>query len=64
LLVGIERVAENAHFASDVVGAAGFAVLTTSLLHRLMRNWMRPPQLRGFEVIVDAPTKESSNVAP
>jgi membrane-associated phospholipid phosphatase len=51
VLVGIERVAENAHFASDVVGAAGFALLTTTLLFQAMRNWMQPVHKQGFEVI-------------
>jgi membrane-associated phospholipid phosphatase len=45
--VGIERPAENAHYASDVIGAAGFAMLTTTLLHRLLWGWLHPVQTQA-----------------
>jgi membrane-associated phospholipid phosphatase len=59
ILVGIERPAENAHYASDVVGAVGFAMLTTALLHKALSNWMTPNESRGFEAIVPEPQKAS-----
>jgi membrane-associated phospholipid phosphatase len=52
VLVGIERPAENAHYASDVVAAAGFAMLTTTLLYKLLAIWMADPSPRGFEPIL------------
>jgi membrane-associated phospholipid phosphatase len=50
LLVGIERIAENAHYTSDVVAAAGFALLCTSSLHAVMGRWIAPVELRSLEV--------------
>jgi membrane-associated phospholipid phosphatase len=42
VLVGIERVLENAHYVSDVVAAAAFGMLTAHftwhILHRLTRS--------------------------
>ncbi len=42
--VGIERPAENAHYASDVIGAFGFVILTTTLLHKALSGWLHPVQ--------------------
>jgi membrane-associated phospholipid phosphatase len=47
LLVGIERPAENAHYVSDVIGAVGFAVLATVLLHKALESWLQPAQKLG-----------------
>jgi membrane-associated phospholipid phosphatase len=44
ILVGIERPAENAHYASDVIGAVGFASLGTTLLHKALAGWLKPAQ--------------------
>ena len=55
VLVGIERVAENAHYASNVIGAMGFAMLGTSLLYHILAGWLRPATRPGFEVIVNSP---------
>jgi membrane-associated phospholipid phosphatase len=40
--VAIERVLENAHFASDVMGAVAFGSVGAIVLHKLMRGWMAP----------------------
>jgi membrane-associated phospholipid phosphatase len=44
ILVGIERPAENAHYASDVIGAMGFAIVLTVLLHKALAGWLQPTQ--------------------
>ena len=54
LFVGIERPAENAHYASDVIGAAGFAVLTTTLLHKALWSWLQPAQIDPAQTQVQA----------
>jgi membrane-associated phospholipid phosphatase len=46
IFVGIERPAENAHYLSDVIGAVGFAVLTTTFLHRAFWNWLHPVRIQ------------------
>ena len=51
VLVGTERVIENAHYTSDVIAAAGFALLCTSLLYQAMQDWVQPAKSRGFDVI-------------
>ena len=38
--VGFERVAENAHYASDVVAAVGFAAAGTALARWALSDWM------------------------
>jgi len=60
ILVGIERPAENAHYASDVVGAVGFAMLLTVLLYRVLGDWMKPVEPRGFEVVFNLPESDST----
>jgi len=60
VLVGIERVMENAHYASDVVGAMGFVMLGTAMLYRVLSNWMQPAQPRGFEVVTGDSQPEPS----
>jgi len=39
--------AENAHYASDVIGAVGFAILGTTLLHKALAGWLKPAQKLG-----------------
>jgi membrane-associated phospholipid phosphatase len=41
LVTGLERICENAHYCSDVVGAIGFAMLGVLLLNRLLKDWSR-----------------------
>jgi membrane-associated phospholipid phosphatase len=41
-VTGLERIAENAHYPSDVVGAVGFSMLCVMLLNRLP-IWERNP---------------------
>ncbi len=41
VMVGIERVVENAHYASDVVGAMGLAILGTYVVYQRLGGWMR-----------------------
>jgi undecaprenyl-diphosphatase len=50
VMVGIERVCENAHYVSDVVGAAGFSILCVALLNLCLSAWMKKPKLQGFLV--------------
>jgi membrane-associated phospholipid phosphatase len=47
VLVGIERPAENAHYASDVVAGAGFAILGTLLLYKVLAGWLEPAQIQS-----------------
>ncbi len=42
-LVAAERVLENAHWLSDVVGAAGLAICGVHLLWRIMLPWVTAP---------------------
>jgi membrane-associated phospholipid phosphatase len=62
VLVGIERVAENAHYLSDVVGAAGFSILCVAVLNKLLSNWMKKPKPRGFMVVVPPIPVESGTL--
>ena len=52
ILVGIERVAENAHYLSDVVAAAGFSVLCVALLNQALSSWIKMPKKPVFLVAV------------
>ncbi len=54
VLVGVERVAENAHYLSDVVGAFGFSMVCVALLHQAFADWIKMPRRRGF--LVKEPT--------
>jgi membrane-associated phospholipid phosphatase len=62
VLVGIERVAENAHYLSDVVGAAGFSILCVAVLNKLLSNWMKKSKPRGFMVAVPPIPVESGTL--
>jgi len=64
VLVGIERVAENAHYLSDVVAAAGFSMLCVSLLNRVLTDWMTMPKPQGFLVVIPQTTVESGTLEP
>jgi membrane-associated phospholipid phosphatase len=48
--VGVERVVENAHYASDVVGAVGFATVGSVVCKATLFSWVerRPPP--GFDL--------------
>ncbi len=50
-LVGVERVVENAHYASDVIGAVGFAGLGALAARAVMSPWMDRPEPPGFPVV-------------
>ena len=41
ILVGVERVLENAHYVSDVVGAIGLDGVGVVVVLRVMDRWMR-----------------------
>jgi membrane-associated phospholipid phosphatase len=45
--VGVERVAENAHYVSDVVAAVGFAGLGATVARRAMWAWVKRPARLG-----------------
>jgi membrane-associated phospholipid phosphatase len=60
MLVGIERVLENAHYTSDVVGAMGFAMLEVSVLNLLLKGWMNPKENKAFEVLSNHTSLETS----
>jgi membrane-associated phospholipid phosphatase len=49
-LVAAERVLENAHYMSDVIGGIGLGCAGSLLAFRMMRRWLNPT-LRGFEPI-------------
>jgi membrane-associated phospholipid phosphatase len=59
VLVGMERVAENAHYLSDVVGGVGFSILFVALLHRVMSGWMNSIEKNGFPIRL-SPVKPAS----
>jgi membrane-associated phospholipid phosphatase len=40
VLVGAERILENAHYLSDVVGAAGIGAVATLVVWKLLRRWI------------------------
>ena len=50
--VGVERVLEDAHYVSDVVGAAGFAGAGTALAWAALGGWIRPRSGVGFPVLL------------
>jgi undecaprenyl-diphosphatase len=60
VIVGIERVLENAHYTSDVVGAMGFAMLEVSVLNLLLKGWMNPKENKAFEVLSNHTSLETS----
>jgi membrane-associated phospholipid phosphatase len=52
VLVGAERILENAHYLSDVIGAAGIGAGATLIVWRLLRKWLaREPSAPGFPVV-------------
>jgi membrane-associated phospholipid phosphatase len=65
VMVGIERVLENAHYFSDVVGAAGIGAAGALLVWRLLRRWLEPsPEPSGFPVIPQPANPETATVHP
>jgi membrane-associated phospholipid phosphatase len=64
VLVGIERVAENAHYFSDVVAAAGFSMLCVALLNRALSKWIKTPRQQGFLAVVPPISVESGTLEP
>jgi undecaprenyl-diphosphatase len=42
-LVGIERVLENAHYLSDVIGGIGVGALGTLIVWHFMKRWLSEP---------------------
>ncbi len=52
--VGVERVLENAHYCSDVIGAVGFVAVGLLLARAVMAPWLVRADRRGFPVIVPA----------
>lgn len=50
MLVGIERVAELAHYPSDVIGGAIAGICAAVIMRNLFERWPAPA-LPGFEVI-------------
>ena len=48
--VGVERVAENAHYVSDVVGGVGWAAGGAAVAWAVMGRWVERPATRGFPV--------------
>jgi membrane-associated phospholipid phosphatase len=59
ILVGLERIAENAHFCSDVVGAGAIGFLCVQILRQLLWGWLRAPKPQGFLVKVSEHPEES-----
>ncbi len=50
IFTGLERVSEDAHYCTDVIGAFGFAMLCVLVLDRLLRNWIKPKQIRSEDL--------------
>ena len=50
-VVGVERVAENAHYASDVIGAVGFAAAGVAVAWTALSHWMKPASPPGPAVV-------------
>jgi membrane-associated phospholipid phosphatase len=62
LCVGVERIAENAHFCSDVVGAGAIGFLCVQILRRILQDWLKPPKRQGFPVMVSPAPAESGTL--
>jgi membrane-associated phospholipid phosphatase len=56
-VVGVERIAENAHYLSDVIGGAGLGTLSAYLTYWICRRLLPPPfqMARRSETGVTAP---------
>lgn len=45
MIVGAERIGENAHYVSDVIAGAGFGIISACAAHALLRAQVREPKL-------------------
>jgi undecaprenyl-diphosphatase len=64
ILVGLERIAENAHFCSDVVGAGAIGFLCVQILRHFLWDWLKMPKQEGFLVKLSPHHQESSTLRP
>jgi membrane-associated phospholipid phosphatase len=66
ILVGAERVLENAHYLSDVVGGAGLGAAGAWLVYVVLQRWfeLKQPEPPAFPVIHPPPAEPATSINP